>query len=80
MLLCQPYILILVVHLNTVLLVAAGSNIGQIFYCTRTDGSFFFSNKNAPLQVLTSKVILSMSDEEVLDMDYFMNKELDDVF
>ena len=36
-LLCQPYILILVAHLNTVLLVADRSDIGQIFRCAGTD-------------------------------------------
>ena len=32
---------------------------------------------NNPPEGFTSKDILSMSDEELLDMDYFMNEELD---
>ncbi len=35
---------------------------------------------NNPPEGLTSKDIRSMSDEELLDMDYFMNEELDDDF
>ena len=35
---------------------------------------------NNPPEDLTSKDIRSMSDEELLDMDYFMNEELDDDF
>ena len=35
---------------------------------------------NNPPEGLTSKDIRSMSDEELLDMDYFINKELDDDF
>ena len=35
---------------------------------------------NNPPEGLTSKDIRSMSDEELLDMDYFMNQELDDYF
>ena len=35
---------------------------------------------NNPPEGLTSKNIRSMSDEELLDMDYFMNEELDDDF
>lgn len=34
---------------------------------------------NNPPEGLTSKDIHSMSDEELLDMDYFMNEELDDI-
>lgn len=33
-----------------------------------------------PPEGLTSMDIRSMSDEELLDMDYFMNEELDDDF
>lgn len=33
-----------------------------------------------PPEGLTSKNIRSMSDEELLDMDYFMNEELNDDF
>lgn len=35
---------------------------------------------NNPPEGLTSKDIRSMSDEELLDMDYFINEELDDDF
>ncbi|MBQ3784675.1 MAG: hypothetical protein II838_14765 [Lachnospiraceae bacterium] len=35
---------------------------------------------NNPTEGLTSKDIRSMSDEELLDMDYFMNEELDGRF
>lgn len=35
---------------------------------------------NNPPEGLTSKDIRSMSDEKLLDMDYFMNEELDDDF
>lgn len=35
---------------------------------------------NNPPEGLTSKDIRSMSDEELLDMDYFMNEELYDDF
>ena len=35
---------------------------------------------NNPPEGLTSKDIRSMSDEELLDLDYFMNEELDDDF
>lgn len=35
---------------------------------------------NNPPEGFTSKDIRSMSDEELLDMDYFMNEELDDDF
>ena len=35
---------------------------------------------NNPPEGFTSKDIRSMSDEELLDMDYFMNGELDDDF
>ena len=41
-LLCQPYILILITHLNAVLLFTNRSNICQIFCCTRTDCYFDF--------------------------------------
>jgi hypothetical protein len=33
-----------------------------------------------PPERLTSEDIRSMSDEDLLDMDYFMNEELDDDF
>ncbi len=33
-----------------------------------------------PPEGLTSEDICSMSDEDLLDMDYFMNEELDDDF
>ncbi|MBQ1392189.1 MAG: hypothetical protein IIY81_01365 [Lachnospiraceae bacterium] len=33
-----------------------------------------------PPEGLTSEDIRSMSDEDLLDMDYFMNEELDDEF
>lgn len=33
-----------------------------------------------PPESLSSADIRSMSDEELLDMDYFMNEELDDDF
>lgn len=33
---------------------------------------------NNPPEGLSSLDILSMSDEELLDMDYFMNEDLDD--
>lgn len=39
-LLCQPYILIFISHLNTVLLITDRGNIGQVFCCTREDGYF----------------------------------------
>lgn len=35
---------------------------------------------NNPPEGLTSKDIRSMSDEELLDIDYFMNEELDGDF
>ena len=35
---------------------------------------------NNPPEGFTSKDIRSMSDEELLDLDYFMNEELDDDF
>lgn len=36
----QPYILILIVHLNTVLLITHRGNVCEIFCCTGTDGYF----------------------------------------
>ena len=39
-LLCQPYILIFISHLNTVLLITDRGNIGQVFCYTREDGYF----------------------------------------
>lgn len=35
---------------------------------------------NNPPEGLSSEDIRSMSDEDLLDMDYFMNEELDDDF
>ncbi len=44
--LCQPYIFILIAHLNTVLLITNRGNIGQVFRCAGTDSYliFFFFN------------------------------------